>query len=241
MGKKIKIALYQGRSGLGLPEDIITKIQDAQPDILCLPEYFMVHPEQQTILTSADKHNQYLYYLKSLSLKLRCAIIGATLLKRGINGYNNTCYFISDGEVKGYYEKIHPYKNEGQGKVIPGYEYKVIRYGKFRIGLLICADVLFPWSFANIRGLRPDFIVVPTSSPYRPYEPIRKKHSRDQRIFVEGARKAGCPVIKVSSVGKIANKKVQGRSLVATLDGIIFRVSPRDELKTVFKIINLEL
>jgi predicted amidohydrolase len=241
VSRKIKIALYQGSSGLGIPEDIIAEIKETKPDILCLPEYFMVDPDEQSILPSADKHDQHLDYLKSLSLKLGCAITGATLLKRVIGGYNNICYFVSGGEVEGYYKKIHPYKNEGRGKVIPGYEYKVIRFGEFRIGLLICADVLFPWSFTNMRGLRPDLIVVPTTSSYRADESIRKKYSRDQRFFVKGSQKAGCPVIKVSSVGKIATKRVQGRSLVATPNGIIFRVSPHDESKPVFKIIGLEL
>lgn len=241
MGKKIKIALYQGRPGLGLPGDITTKIQKTSPDIFCLPEYFMVRPDEQSILLSADRHDQHLNYLKDLSLKLGCAVTGATLLKKTIAGYKNICYFINNGEVKGYYEKIHPFRNEGKGKVIAGYKYKVIQFGDFRVGLLICADVLFPWSFANIRGLRPDLIIIPTTSPYRESESVREKFTRDQRLFVEGAKTAGCPVVKVSSVGKVACKMVQGRSLVATADGIIFRVPPQDETKPVLKIVHLVL
>ena len=58
---------------------------------------------------------------------------------------------------------------------------------------------------------------------------------------MDGAKRAGCPVIKVSSVGKVACKMVQGRSLVATPGGIIFRVAPQDETRPVFKIADLDL
>jgi predicted amidohydrolase len=241
VSKRIRIALYQGRPGLGLPEDIASKIQKTGLDILCLPEYFMVRPDEPSILLSADKHDQHLNYLENLSLKLGCAVTGATLLKKTNANYKNVCYFINDSEVIGYYEKIHPFKNEGKGKIIAGHEYKAIRFGDFRVGLLICADVLFPWSFANIRGLRPDLIIIPTTSPYRAGESVRVKYARDQRLFVEGAKRAGCPVIKVSSVGKVACKMVQGRSLVATPDGIIFRVPPQDETRPVLRITDLDL
>ncbi len=124
---------------------------------------------------------------------------------------------------------------------MPGHEYRAIKLNDIRVGLLICADVLYPSSFSNIAGLRPDLIVVPVTAPYRDGESIEDKFKRDQKLFVEGAKKAGCPVIKVSSVGRIAGRKLQGRSLIATPEKIIFRVAPEKESEPILKIMEMSL
>ncbi len=239
MTQTIKIALYQGFHGQGMPDSIAEQIKQAKPEILCLPEYFMVGPDELSILPSADRHNKHLKYLKRLSIRLNCAIAGGTLLRWTNNEYKNTCYLISNGSVLGFYEKIHLYKHEGKGLVSPGYEYRVIRLNNIRVGLLVCADVLYAGTFSNLKGLRPDIVVIPVTAPYRKHETVEKKFARDQKLFVDGAKIVGCPVIKISSVGKIAGHRVQGRSLVAAPNGIIFRVPPGNEDKPVFKIIDL--
>ena len=139
----------------------------------------------------------------------------------------------------GFYEKIHLYKHEGKGLVSPGHEYRVIRLNNIRVGLLVCADVLHAGTFSNLKGLRPDLVVIPVTAPLRKHETVENKFARDQKLFVKGAKIVGCPVIKVSSVGKIAGHRVQGRSLVAAPNGIIFRVPLEDEDKPAFKIIDL--
>ncbi|MCP4580885.1 MAG: carbon-nitrogen hydrolase family protein [candidate division Zixibacteria bacterium] len=241
MAKKIKIAVYQGKHGIGVPDDIETDIRKSQPDILCLPEYFMVGPDDKSIIYSANKHNYFLSHLKGLSNRIGCAITGATLLVNESNRYKNRCYFIAKGKILGFYDKIHLYRNEGKGLVKPGCEYKVIDYRGIRIGLLICADVLFKRSFVNIRGLQPDIIVVPVTSPYIEGETREDKFARDKELFIEGARIAGCPMIKVGSIGKVAGKRVQGRSLAVNLEGILFRVQPEFEDKQILKYIDLAI
>jgi predicted amidohydrolase len=239
MNKTFRIALYQGYHGQNIPDEILAEIKEAKPGLLCLPEYLMVGADEPSILPSAERHDRYLSQFKDLSKRLRCAIAGPTLLRWTVSGYKNTSYLISEGKVSGFYDKIHPYKREGKGLVIPGYEYKVLELGGIRIGLLICADVLYKDTYANIYGLEPDIIVIHVTASLRKNETIKDKYDRDQMLFARGAIITGCPVIKVSSVGKIAGHPVQGRSMVVTPRGIIFRVAPEDELKPVLKIIDL--
>lgn len=241
MAKTLKTALYQGFHGIGAPEPIVRRLQDADIDFLCLPEYFMVGQDDESVLPSASLHDKYLGYLVDLSIKLNCILTGSSLVTFENGEYKNRCYFINRGMVVGHYDKIHLYKNEGKGQVVPGFEYKLFEAGGLRIGLLVCADVLCPWSFKNMRGLKPDLLAVPVTSPYREGESAEAKFKRDNELFVEGARAVGCPIIKVGSVGKIAGHRLQGRSLAANAEGIIFRVAPEDEAQPVLKIIDLTL
>ncbi len=239
MPENVKIGLYQGYHGEGVPIDIAEIIADEKPDILCLPEYFFVRPDEKSILLSAERHDFHLQYLADLSNRFQCAITGGTLLVRENGLMKNRCYFIEDSTVVDHYDKIHLYKNEGRGRLTPGHEYKVIDYRRFRIGLLICADVLYEESFYNIRGLNPDLIIVPVTSPHIEGESIEDKLARDERIWTEAVKITGCPILKVGSVGKIAGRRLQGRSLLATSGGISFRVAPEDEDKPMLKFINL--
>lgn len=241
MSRKVKIALYQGFHGLGIPENIIDNIAVHNVDLLCLPEYFLVDQNDQSILSSAAMHDQHLNYLVSISIRLNCILTGSSLVKSEDGIYKNRCYFIVKSIVQGYYDKIHLYKNEGKGQIKPGYEYKAFKVDGLRIGLLVCADVLYPWSFQNIRGLKPDLLAIPVTSPYREGESKETKFRRDDELFVEGAKTAGCPLIKVGSVGNIAGHRLQGRSLAADEHGIIFRVAPEDEAHPLLKIINITL
>ena len=236
-----KIAIYQGFHGLGVPLEIAEDIKAQRADLLCLPEYFFVGPDEPSILPSADRHDSHLQYLIDLSERLGCAITGGTLVVKEDSGYKNRCYFIDGGKIIGYYDKIHLYKNEGRGQVLPGKEYKVIDWRGVRVGLLICADVLNRSSFENMKELNPDLIVVPVTSPYQESETIDAKYARDNELFIEGARIAGCPIVKVGSVGKIAGRMLQGRSLVASETEILFRVSPEAEAEPTLKIIDLTL
>lgn len=241
MAKVIKIAIYQGLHGIGVPDEIVNEIKPHKVDLLGLPEYFFVQPDEHSILPSAKRHDTHLRYLMDLSLKLNCAIAGGTLLIREGERYKNRCYLISRGSILGSYDKIHPYKNEGKGLVEPGKEFKVFGWNGIKLGILICADVLFESSFAGAGGLDPDLLIVPVTSPYREGESAEEKFERDKILFVRGAQIAGCPIVKIGSVGKIAGRRLQGRSLVATRKGIIFRVPPEDEARPMLKIIEVTI
>ena len=154
--------------------------------------------------------------------------------------FYNRSYFLDRGNIVGFYDKIHPYKNEGRGLIEKGMEYKVFRYRGLKVGILICADILYPDSYSNIRGLKPDLIFVPTTSPYREDETAQVKYARDKRLFVKGAQITGSSIFKVCASGRIGTKRFQARSLIVTPQGIIWRNPPEDEDKSALIYAELE-
>jgi hypothetical protein len=69
----------------------------------------------------------------------------------------------------------------------------------------------------------------PTASPFRAGESLQEKYERDRTIFLEGARRMGCPIIKTCGAGTTFGHPIQGRSLIATPEKIIARAEPHQE------------
>ena len=215
------------------------KLLSENPDILALPEYFFVATADESVVASSFRRENIIGQLRELSSVLGCILVGGSIVEHVAGDFYNRSYLLDSGQVIGYYDKIHPYDNEGQGLVKEGIEYKVFDVRGIRIGLLICADVLYRGSFENIRGLRPDLIFVPTTSPYRRNESASVKFARDRRIFARGAGRSDSIIFKVCASGSIASHRLQGRSLVASPEKILWRIEPEFEDKAALIIAEL--
>lgn len=225
----IKIALIQDNPGSDIREPYLERLNEFRSDILAFPEYYFVGSQFMNVAESYHIRDDIMDRLRRWSRGLGCIIVGGTLVEEENGRRVNRCYLLNKGDVVGFYDKIHLYRNEGQGLLSPGSEYRVFEIGPWRIGLLICADVLYPDSFWNIRGLGPDIIFVPNTSQLRPGEPIEEKFRRDTEIFAEGANSANAMVVKVSASGVITGRRLQGRSLIALPGKIGWRIEPQNE------------
>jgi predicted amidohydrolase len=231
-GAGLKIAMIQDQPGSGIRKPYKDILLEKKPDILAFPEYYFVNAADDNVIGSSHRHDSILDELKSWSLELECAIIGGSTVAESNGNFYNRSYFVNNGEILGYYDKIHPYRNEGRGLIKKGTEYRVFDFEGTKIGVLICADVLYPDSFKNMKGLRPDLIFAPTTSPYRAGESPEVKFARDNRLFVEGAKMTNTVIFKICASGNIAKIRFQARSLVATPAGIAWRNQPRHEDKS---------
>jgi len=220
INSRLKIVLIQDQPGSGIRDPYMKILLDINPDIIAVPEYYFVNPDEKNIVVSSFRHDKALTKLRDWSVSLNCAVIGGSIVTESRGKLYNRSYFIDKGNVVGFYDKIHPYKNEGRGLI------------EKKIGILICADVLYPDSYSNIRGLKPDLIFVPTTSPYREKETPQVKFDRDNRLFVKGAEITGSVIFKVCASGKIGGRRFQARSLIATPAGIAWRNPPEDEDKS---------
>jgi predicted amidohydrolase len=238
-GRHIKIALLQDVPGTGIRKAFYRVLENTQPDIIAFPEYYFVQPDDDNVLDSCFWRDQILSCLKTWSTEFHCLIIGGSLVEKDEHGIRNRCYLFNNGELFGHYDKIHPLDKEGRGLISAGSEYKVFEYRGFRIGILICADVLHPQSFANIRGLTPELIFIPTTSPYKDGESHRAKFARDMTIFAAGAEISRSIIIKVNASGSIAGHRLQGRSLIASPGRILWRVEPENEDKSALAVVEL--
>lgn len=237
--KILKIALLQDRPGSGIRRPYMDKLIAEHPDILALPEYYFVKTKDSSVVASSFRKEEVIVELKRLSSALGCILVGGSVVEHVNGSLYNRSYLLDSGDIIGFYDKIHPYDNEGRGLIREGTEYKVFEVRGIRIGMLICADVLYRGSFGNLRGLRPDLIFVPTTSPYKPTESQSVKFARDRRIFADGAGRAGSIIFKVCASGSIAGHRLQGRSLIASPGKILWRIEPEFEDRTALIIAGL--
>jgi predicted amidohydrolase len=159
-------------------------------------------------------------------------LIGGTLTELTPDGYYNTCYVFENGKEVGFYRKVYPTAHEQEAGILKGSEFKMFELRGIRVGVLICADVLFQESFEELSALRCEITFIPTASPFRKGESVEEKYERDRSIFVEGAKKLGCPVVKTCGVGTTFGHTIQGRSLIATPAGVVTRAEPEKEQET---------
>jgi predicted amidohydrolase len=226
---KIRVAACQQPLHEEISVETLERIHQLELDYLCLPEHYPLAKEITNLQEAAALYPQRKNYLLELSSRVRAVLIGGTLTENTAGGYYNTCYVFDAGKEIGAYRKVHPTQREQAAGVLQGSEFKVFEIRNLKVGVLICADVLNARSFAEMASLRCQITFVPTASPFRPNEKIEEKFERDQSIFVEGARQMGCPIIKTCGVGTTFGHPIQGRSLIATPEGIVARVSPDQE------------
>jgi predicted amidohydrolase len=234
-----KIAIVQDSPGAGINDYYFRILKESTPDIIAFPEYYFVQPEDKSLIDSSQRKDKILRQLIDWSKEFDCIIIGGSLVEKESGYYYNRSYLLDKDDIVGYYDKIHLFCNEGKGKLSPGLEYKIFTIGDLRIGIIICADVLYPDTFRNLRGLKPDLVFVPTTSPFRSGETHSAKFARDNEIFAIGATLANAVIFKVSACGSIAGHRLQGRSLMASPGKILWRVEPEDEDKSALIISNL--
>lgn len=239
--ERVTVVLYQQKLLGKIPDEDLSLIASLHPDFLCLPEHFFVTPSVQSFREVALSWEVHLSTLREISVALSCSLIGGTLIQALGERLHNVSYLLDKGEVIGRVMKLSPTSREQEGGISPGTEIPLFEVRGIKVGILICADVLSPENFAELGRRGSQLIFVPTVSPFRPGETVEEKFSRDEEIFVQGARKSNSYVVKACAVGSIFGRKVQGRSLVASPQGILLRVPPEKEQESQILSITLSL
>jgi predicted amidohydrolase len=221
--------------------DSLQRIRSFSPDFVSLPEHYPLPLEVQNIRQSAQLFEQRKEYLRSLSVDLSTVLIGGTLTEWTADGYYNTCYVFDRGKELGFYRKVYPTSREQESGILRGSEFKMFEIRGVRVGVLICADVLFEESFQELSIFKCHIVFIPTASPLRPGESMEEKFERDRTIFVEAAHKLQCPVVKTCGVGTTFGHPIQGRSLIATQEGVLTRAQPHQEKDQLILFAELEV
>jgi omega-amidase len=238
---KMKVAVCQQPLDEPLAVQSLNEIRSFAPEFVSLPEHYPLPKEVQDIGQAAALFETRKQYLQSLSVELSTVLVGGTLTELTPEGFYNTCYVFDRGQEVGFYRKVYPTQREQEAGVLPGSEFKMFEIRGIRVGVLICADVLFEESFQALSAFRCRLTFVPTASPYRAVDSVEEKFERDRSIFVKGAQKLDCPVIKTCGVGTTFGHPIQGRSLIATPDGILTRAEPHQESQPLILFATLEI
>jgi len=221
---KISVALFQKKSDGVFDLDKIERMVGKGFDFVCLPEYCFIPDEAKSQLETAKNLKRNLEILANLSKRLETTLIGGSMVEEENGTFYNVGYIFEEGRVIGKYRKVNLYHREAGKGISAGNEYTVFEVKGIRVGILICADVLFPESYRKLAELNPDIVFVPTTSPYRGDDTIESKEKRDNDYFVNGAKTTSAFVAKCCAVGILLGGRLQGRSLFAAPLGIIKRV-----------------
>jgi predicted amidohydrolase len=224
---KLRVMICQQELTGNFADMLFTVAEKENPDVIVLPEYFFPPGLEDEATCRA--------LLAAVSRRFDCILVGGSMLTSDGDTIHNTCYVYRSGEQVGRYHKVHLFHRE-EGRVTPGSGYRVFDMGDWRLGLMICADVLDRGAWLAVAEQEPDLVRIPTFSPWKE-ESDDEKFARDLEIFVKGAVTAGCPVVKVCGIGEYNGQRIQGRSLVALPGSIQWRVKPAWENREIFKVL----
>ena len=227
----INVVLCQLKIGAGISLAEKIHIFKRKPDLLCLPEYFLMPENSSDYSLFASRYRENLKHLSRLSNELNTTLIGGTIIEKSGEDKYNTSYVFKQGTKIASYRKRHPTENEKRMGIRPGSRSIVFSVNGVRVGILICADALDNGCFQKMQKMNADIIFIPTVSPLRKDDNPAQKARRDQDIFVEGARTAGAYIVKTCGIGSIFEHRLNGRSLVASPWGILWQIpSPHEQL-----------
>lgn len=221
--RRFPIAIHQAEPGSGITPEERARYRQAGVRILVLPEYFWVRPGDADHRAAANHADEDLRTMVALTREEDWVLVGGTVIEDREGVLHNTCPVFHRGKELGRYRKIHLMPGEARHGIQPGTSYLLVEVLGLRLAPVICADVLYPDTFDHVAGLRPDLILAPMSSPHRPEDTPQDKDTRDREIFLRGAARAQAPIVKAGGVGHLFQRPLQGRSLVATPETILFR------------------
>lgn len=239
---RVRALVWQARPGRAVTAEELARLDALRPDLVVLPEYFWVRAEDAGPAATADHAAEDLARLAALSERVDAVWVGGTLVERAGDGrLHNSAPVFDRGQEVARYRKRRLMPGEAAAGLVPGHEPVVVTVRGWRLGLLVCADVLDPAAYDDLAPLRPDLVAVPTHSPLRPVDPPGEKLARDQAYFEAGARRTGAWVLKACTVGGVYGRRAQGRSLIAGPAGVLRRVEPAGEAEERWLSADLEI
>ena len=231
---EIVAASIQMRVGRSLDENLgeagrlITEATDRGVEVACLPEYFSAPGVTvSSKSTQAKVYQRTIEFLKDTSKTHEILLAGNTIESRE-DGYYNTCYIFECGELLGKHTKVHLTEGEERFGLKHGVEFPVFEGKVGTVGVLVCADVLYPEA-GRILGLKGvDIVFNPVVSFFKEEDPTKEARNS---IFISRSYDNGFFILKAGSVGKSPfGTMIAGRSLIAAPWGILS--SAKDEFES---------
>jgi len=181
---------------------LIKKASERGAEIVCLPELFTTGYRLDNISEKGGEVEQgerVFDELKSLALELGIYIIAAIAKIEGrltsTSSIQNSAILVTNqGEIAGYYSKIHLSSDESKC-FEPGEEIPIFTTAFGRIGIAICRDVCFPevTRILTLKGAR--LIFVPAAWETRHshiYDIILPARALENTVFLAVANRTGC-------------------------------------------------
>ncbi len=228
----LRIALFQVPS---IPVDnhpwelYRTLIDASQP-------HYVIFPEHVWDPDASPHHTEIMDTIARHTLHWKTYVIGGTWIDRETSRSVSMGFYM--GQVIYRYEKLNPTENERKAGIRPGRTLVVLEEGSFRWSVLICADIFQHEFFNLLHEQDVSLVFLPTASPYKANDTREKQLERDEQLYRKNAERLGGVLVKVCTLGFVKTK-LQGRTLVALPDRILYRNLLEDHFTPLFIVIEL--
>jgi predicted amidohydrolase len=153
----VQLGVYRGRPerAVAEAERQIRHASDKGARLIVLPEHWLL----SRILTEDDEIiKRFSRLAKELDAYLN---LGANFQVRGPHTYMTSPTLAPDGKIISKQDKVHLYRSENR-RAIPGSRFGVTTIDGFKVGVLVCHDVVFPETAreATLKGA--ELLLVPS-------------------------------------------------------------------------------
>lgn len=130
--------------------EILAAAGSYQTDLVLLPEAFVLAgmPAAASRSVAEEPGGPVVEMLAAAARAYRTNIVAGHLIREGGRIFNRALVLGRDGELVGWYDKLHPVGNERDAGVAPGATVGVFELDIGRIGVATCFDINWPdiWS-----------------------------------------------------------------------------------------------
>lgn len=167
--------------------EMVTRAGREEPDLICLPEGWLHSSPLQVAGRLMDSAERVVRALRKYAEELGVMLIGGGLYVHRESRPRISCPVIGpDGEVLGWQDKIHLFKSE-KGFFAHGEKIEIFGLRGYRVGVLICHDIVYP-ELARMMALRgADLLVNPSRIPslgVAPWHVYIEARSLENRVAV---------------------------------------------------------
>lgn len=175
-------------------ENILDHVRKYKLDLIIFPEMTLTGYSLNTELSELWEDSENLKFFIDQSKKNDISIIFGISVKEKSSYKNRACFVDNNGNVLGFYDKIHPFSYTGEDKIFKGgSDLCFIKYKNFNIALTICYDLRFPEIY-SLLSKKADILVNIANWPSKRLEhwkTLLKARAIENQVFMIGVNRSG--------------------------------------------------
>ncbi len=203
--------------------EVVGRAVERGARLVLLPEYFAAPTGVRPGTRESDlvaRVGEIEAMLADVSAEHGVTVSGTSLDARN-GGLQNVAFVYHAGSRIGAQAKVHPMPREESMGLVPGVDFHLMDAAGVKLGVLVCADVLYPEASRILSLDGVEVILNPVMSPYRGGDGEDPTRSARESVFVARAWDAAAFVVKAGVTS--TDRRAVGRSLVAAPWGLLAR------------------
>ena len=236
---QFEIQWLDPQKNIALIRNKLESIQ-GKADLIVLPEMYLsgfcMDPSLSALSEGSDEINE----LIEISRTFGIAMIGSLAIQEGEKYYNRVL-LLSEGEIKGRYDKQYLFSHSGEDEVFDiKYATNTIDFNGWKILPQVCYDLRFP---ENVRSLpAPDLLIYMANWPsprIHHWDALLKARAIENLCFTIGCNRLGIDGNNWEYSGHSAVLKADGSLVeIENSDSIVLNKKDIQEYREKYKFLN---